>query len=245
MTTATIEKTCPAEAKGLTKIYRAGTNRVAALTDVSLTVRRGEFLTVMGASGSGKSTLLHLLAGLTERTGGEVLIDGVDLAKMSDAARTRFRRRHIGVVFQAFNLIPTLTAEENILLPALIEGGMPDARKKAETLMQTLEITERRHHRPDSLSGGEQQRVAIARALIMEPTLILADEPTGNLDSENGERLCKILRSLCDERERTIVLVTHESAVAAYGDRCVTLRDGRISGEQVMPAMRHDVKGDT
>jgi putative ABC transport system ATP-binding protein len=231
MTTETIAKMCPVETRGLTKIYRSGPNGVAALADVSLTVRRGEFLTVMGASGSGKTTLLHLLAGLTERTRGEMLIDGVDMAKMPDAARTRFRRRRIGIVFQAFNLIPTLTAEENILLPALIEGGKTDVRDKAETLMRMLEITPRRHHRPDSLSGGEQQRVAVARALIMEPTLVLADEPTGNLDSEHGERLCKILRALCDEQGRTIVLVTHESAVADYGDRRITLRDGRIIGE--------------
>ena len=226
----TLEKTIPVEAAGLTKTYVSGQNRVTALADVTLQVRSGEFLTVMGASGSGKSTLLHLLAGLTERTSGEVKINGVDMAIMSDAERTRFRRRKIGIVFQAFNLIPTLTAEENILLPLLIEGGKSQSREKLESLLETLELRERRKHRPDSLSGGEQQRVAIARALIMEPTLILADEPTGNLDSENSERLCRILRTLCDEQKRTLVLVTHDSQVAKYGDRCITLKDGRIIG---------------
>lgn len=226
-----MEKTSPVEAAGLTKIYGAGRNRVTALVDVSLAVRSGEFLTIMGASGSGKSTLLHLLAGLTERTSGEVKINGVDMATMSDAERTRFRRRNIGIVFQAFNLIPTLTAEENILLPSLIEGKPQQARDKLESQLETLELQDRRKHRPDSLSGGEQQRVAIARALIMEPALVLADEPTGNLDSENSERLCKILRTLCDEQRRTIVLVTHDSQVARYGDRCVTLKDGRVIDE--------------
>ena len=229
--TQAIEKALPVEAAGLTKIYGTGTNRVTALADVSLTVQRGEFLAIMGASGSGKSTLLHLLAGLTERSSGEVRINGVDMANMSDAERTRFRRRNIGIVFQAFNLIPTLTAEENILLPSLIEGTEQQAREKLETLLETLELRDRRRHRPDSLSGGEQQRVAIARALMMQPALVLADEPTGNLDSDNSERLCKILRTLCDEQQRTIVLVTHDAHVASYGDRCITLKDGRIIGE--------------
>ena len=226
-----MEKTLPVETVGLTKIYGAGRNRVAAITDVSLAVRNGEFLTIMGASGSGKSTLLHLLAELTERTSGEVKINGIDMTKMSDAERTRFRRRNVGIVFQAFNLIPTLTAEENILLPSLIEGKPQQAREKLESLLETLELHDRRTHRPDSLSGGEQQRVAIARALIMEPALVLADEPTGNLDSENSERLCKIFRTLCDEQRRTIVLVTHDPLVADYGDRRITLKDGRIIGE--------------
>ena len=229
--TQTIKQTFPVETAELTKIYGTGQNRVTALADVSLAVRSGEFLTIMGVSGSGKSTLLHLLAGLTERTSGEMRVNGVDMANMSDAQRTRFRRCNIGIVFQAFNLIPTLTAEENILLPSLIERGKQPLREKLETLLETLELRERRNHWPDSLSGGEQQRVAIARALMMEPALVLADEPTGNLDSENSERLCKILRTLCDGQQRTIVLVTHDTNVAAYGDRCITLKDGRIIGE--------------
>ena len=219
----------PVEASGLTKIYRSGRHQVAAVDDISLHVSPGEFVTVMGASGSGKSTLLHLLAGLTEPSGGSVKINNVDLAGLSDAARTRFRLENIGVVFQAFNLIPTLTAEENILLPSLIEGGKKMSSSQLDELLDLLELTERRRHRPDSLSGGEQQRVAIGRALSMNPALILADEPTGNLDSGNSEKLCKLLRELCDKQRRTIVLVTHDKHVAAYGDRCVLLKDGKIS----------------
>jgi putative ABC transport system ATP-binding protein len=216
------------EVNGLTKVYRTGRTGVNALTDVSLNVKGGEFLTVMGASGSGKSTLLHLIAGLTEATAGTVKVSGINLAELSDAEKTKFRLQNIGVIFQAFNLIPTLTAEENILLPSLIDGKRVDAAEREE-LMKTLEIWERRKHRPDSLSGGEQQRVAIGRALLMNPAVILADEPTGNLDSANSEILCKILRKLCDEQKRTIVLVTHEKAVADFGDRCVVLKDGRVT----------------
>jgi putative ABC transport system ATP-binding protein len=217
------------ETNDLTKIYQAGRNRIAAVNGISLHVAPGEFVTVMGASGSGKSTLLHLLAGLTEPTSGNVKINNVDLTGWSDTARTRFRLENIGVIFQAFNLIPTLTAEENILLPSLIEGGKALSSPQLDELLGLLELTERRRHRPDSLSGGEQQRVAIGRALSMNPALILADEPTGNLDSGNSEKLCKLLRTLCDQQRRTIVLVTHDKQVASYGDRCVFLKDGRVA----------------
>ena len=216
------------ETDRLSKEYPVGRNRVLALDKVSMSVKSGEFVTVMGASGSGKSTLLHLLAGLTAPSGGSVKINNADLANLSDAARTRFRLENIGVVFQAFNLIPTLTAEENILLPSLIESGKKMTSSQLDEILDLLELTERRRHRPDSLSGGEQQRVAIGRALSMNPALILADEPTGNLDSENSERLCKLLRELCGKQRRTIVLVTHDKQVASYGDRCVLLKDGRM-----------------
>ena len=223
-----IRKPYPVETSGLTKIYQTGRHRVAALDDVALRIAPGEFVTIMGASGSGKSTLLHLLAGLTEPTGGNVKINNVELSKLSDAARTRFRLENIGVVFQAYNLIPTLTAEENILLPSLIEGKKKAAGAQLDELLGFLELTERRRHRPDSLSGGEQQRVAIGRALSMNPALLFADEPTGNLDSENSKNLCQLLRNLCGRQGRTIVLVTHDKQVAGYGDRSVQIKDGRI-----------------
>ena len=218
----------PVETNDLTKIYQSGQNRITALNNVTLRVAPGEFVTIMGASGSGKSTLLHLIAGLTDPTGGNVKINDVNLTKLNDAERTRFRLNNIGVMFQAFNLIPTLTAEENIMLPMLIEGGKTLPLPQLDELLDLLDIRERRHHRPDSLSGGEQQRVAIGRALSMNPALILADEPTGNLDSGNSEKLCELLRRLCDNQQRTIVLVTHDKHVAAYGDRCIHLKDGRL-----------------
>ncbi len=218
----------PVQVEGLSKKYRTGKSFVQALDDVSFSVPPGEFVAIMGASGSGKSTLLHLMAGLTEPTSGTVKIEGIELSTMNDAARTRFRLEKIGVVFQAFNLIPTLTAEENILLPSMIQGNKSVAKNRVEELLETLEIKDRRHHRPDALSGGEQQRVAIGRALLMDPALILADEPTGNLDSKNSRRLCELLRNLCDTQKRTIVLVTHEKSVANWGDRCITLQDGKI-----------------
>jgi putative ABC transport system ATP-binding protein len=214
----------PVETHHLTKQYGA----VSALSDVSFSVSEGEFLTVMGTSGSGKSTLLHLIAGLMKPTSGSVLVNGGDISTMSDSRRTRFRRKNIGVVFQAFNLIPTLSAEENILLPTQLEKGMNVPKERLNELLNLLEIGERRKHRPDALSGGEQQRVAIGRTLIMEPAIILADEPTGNLDSVNSATICKLLRKLCDEQKRTIILVTHDTTVAEYGDRKIELRDGKI-----------------
>ena len=224
----------PVEAIDLMKFYRSGNSTVRALNGVTLTIPSGEFVVIMGASGSGKSTLLHVLAGLTEPTAGSVSIQGVNLTNMKDAEKTRFRRKHIGIIFQAFNLIPTLTAEENILLPSQLEGGNRASREKLNELLDLLEIQDRRQHRPDSLSGGEQQRVAIARALMMEPAIIFADEPTGNLDSENSQRLCQTLRTLRDQQQRTILVVSHESAVADWADRRIVLKDGKISDETLV-----------
>jgi putative ABC transport system ATP-binding protein len=183
----------------------------------------------MGASGSGKSTLLHLMAGLARPDSGSVRINGEDLANMPDFQLTTFRRRNIGLVFQSFNLIPTLSAEENIALPLMLEGtnGRP-VRRKVEELLETLGIADRRTHRPDSLSGGEQQRVAIGRALAADPAVILADEPTGNLDSANSRSVCELLRDLVVIHKKTIVMVTHEPVIGAYAQEVAVIRDGQI-----------------
>ena len=219
----------PLAVENVTKQFRQGDRKVAALAGVSLEVPQARFLAIMGASGSGKSTLLHLMAGLAVPDSGQVLVNGVDLSKMNDRELTLFRRRHIGLVFQSFNLIPTLTAEENILLPLMLEGRNGDAgRAKVEQLMQSLAIGDRRTHRPDAMSGGEQQRVAIGRALIADPAVILADEPTGNLDSVNSRSVCELLRDLCVVHQKTIVMVTHEPTVAAYAQEVAVLKDGRL-----------------
>ncbi len=218
----------PLKVEHLTKRFRQGGTVVEALRDVSLTITQGEFLAVMGPSGSGKSTLLHLMAGLTKPDEGRVWVDGQDLTLMPDRALSRFRRRRIGVVFQAFNLIPTLSAKDNILLPLLADGRAEQAAKLLHSLLERLDLTARAAHLPDALSGGEQQRVAIARAVITNPSIILADEPTGNLDSVTGQSICKLLKNLCQEQGRTIVVVTHEPAVAMWAERIVVLRDGQI-----------------
>lgn len=207
----------------VTKRFHQGPSVVSALDNANLQVNGGEFIAIMGASGSGKSTMLHAAAGLTHIDSGRILVGGQDLSALSDAALTRFRRRHIGLVFQAFNLIPTLTAEDNIRLPAM---GLDGVEQRLDELLRRLDISDRRGHRPDALSGGEQQRVAIARALITNPDIVLADEPTGSLDSVTGQSLCRLLRELCDEQSRTIIVVTHEPSVAMWADRVVILRDG-------------------
>lgn len=222
------DKECPVKVVNVSKKFRQGSTVIEALKEVSLTVKEGEFITVMGASGSGKSTLLYLISGLTRPDSGCICINGEDITRLSDKKLTIFRRRQIGIVFQSYNLIPTLTARENILLPATSDGRMTEAEKKLPSLLSKLALENRISHRPDALSGGEQQRVAIARALINQPTIILADEPTGNLDSVNGQKLCNLLREFCDRDGTTIVLVTHEPSVAIWSKRIVVLKDGRI-----------------
>jgi putative ABC transport system ATP-binding protein len=219
----------PLVVQDVVKTFRQGERVVAALSGVSLDVAEGTFLAVMGASGSGKSTLLHLMAGLTMADSGRVLVRGDDLAAMNDRRLTLFRRRNIGLVFQSFNLIPTLTAHENISLPLTLDGkGDGEATAKAEELLKSLDLWERRHHRPDAMSGGEQQRVAIGRALVTDPTVLLADEPTGNLDSANSKSVCELLRDLSTIHNKTIVMVTHEPTVAAYAQEVAVIKDGKL-----------------
>ena len=225
----------PLSLVNVVKCFHQGDREVRALDGLSIEVEPGQFVAVMGQSGSGKSTLLHLAAGLTPPDDGSVFVAGNDLGGMRDRDLTLFRRRHIGLAFQSFNLIPTLTAEENVALPLMLDArsraGSSNGRLRpietAQALLQELNLGHRLGHRPDAMSGGEQQRVAIARALVTEPALILADEPTGNLDTENGRAVCELLRRLADEG-RTIVMVTHEPSVAAYARRVVVLKDGKL-----------------
>lgn len=219
------------------KTFKQGDRAVTALGGVSIEVAQGQFLAIMGASGSGKSTLLHLMAGLTQPDSGRVLVNGTDISRLSDRQLTLFRRRHIGLVFQSFNLIPTLTAEENIALPLMLEGkGGRASAAKVDELLEILGLGHRRGHRPDAMSGGEQQRVAIGRALVTDATVVLADEPTGNLDSANSRSVCELLRDLSAIHNKAIVMVTHEPSVAAYAQEVAVLRDGQLVERFPVPA---------
>jgi ABC-type lipoprotein export system ATPase subunit len=215
----------------LTKVYGCGPGQVFALRGVSATVRPGEFVAVTGPSGCGKSTLLHLLAGLDTPTTGTVLVNGTDLGRMDEDGRTAFRGRHIGVVFQAFHLLDILTAEENVALPLAL-AGVPTAvaNQKARKALDRVGLGSRARHRPADMSGGEQQRVAVARALVADPPLVLADEPTGNLDTLNGRAVFELFRELAGGR-RTVVMVTHDPALADRADRIVRLADGLVVAE--------------
>ncbi len=211
------------------KRFRQGESTVEALSNISMEVGKGQFLAIMGASGSGKSTLLHLMAGLAKPDEGRVLINGTDLTSLNDHELTLFRRRQIGLVFQSFNLIPTLTAGENVALPLMLEGRNGNSLKeKTNQTLERLGMLHRQGHRPDAMSGGEQQRVAIGRALICDPAVILADEPTGNLDSANSKAVCELLRDLSVIHNKTIVMVTHEPTVAAYASEVAVLKDGKL-----------------
>jgi putative ABC transport system ATP-binding protein len=216
------------ETVSLTMVYRSGKVEVPALQNVNLTVKRAEFIAVMGPSGCGKSTLLHLLGGLVQPTSGRVIIDGVDISKLNDSERTAVRREKVGYVFQRFNLLPTLTAKGNIELAKRIHGNGHVCNNGADHIFDLLGLSEKIHFRPGELSGGEQQRVAIARAVINRPSILLADEPTGSLDSRNSRMVLQILRDLNEKMAQTIVMITHDSEAASIASRVLEMKDGQI-----------------
>lgn len=218
------------EAKALSKTYGAGETRVEALRDVNLQIERGEIVAIMGPSGSGKSTLLSLLGGVDTPSAGQVLLEGVDMSALDDTRRTLVRRRRLGFIFQAFNLLPILTAVENVALPLELDGvSAAQAQRRAEEALDQVDLTARKHHYPGMMSGGEQQRVAIARALVIQPALVLADEPTGNLDSANGQRIMELLCKLVEQQQQTIVMVTHDADIGRTARRVIRLRDGQVA----------------
>jgi putative ABC transport system ATP-binding protein len=216
------------EVRELRKIYRMGAVDVHALRGANLRVERGDFLCVAGPSGSGKSTLFHILGGLTSATSGTVLVDGRDLSRISDAERTQMRKTMVGFVFQKYNLLPTLTAADNIAIARHIAGRDPGGDPEFQEVLELLGIQHRLKHKPSALSGGEQQRVAIARAIVNHPAILLADEPTGNLDSENSATVLRVLRDLNERLGQTVLMITHDPNVASYGHRLVHMLDGRI-----------------
>lgn len=215
------------ETDGLGKIYGSGSTKVEALKDVTFSVQQGEFIAVVGASGSGKSTLLHLLGGLDQPTSGRVFIDGEDLYALKEQERAVFRRRKIGFIFQSYNLIPVLNVEENIQLPLLLDHRQPD-RAYINELIRTLGLGDRRKHLPSELSGGQQQRVAIGRALAYRPAIVLADEPTGNLDSANSREVLELLKLAVRQFHQTVIVISHDMNVAAEADRVLRMQDGRL-----------------
>jgi putative ABC transport system ATP-binding protein len=214
------------------KVYRQGENEIIALDGVSLDIARGEFAVIMGPSGSGKSTLLHLIGGLDRPTSGELLVDQRLVGQMADDQVTLFRRTKIGFIFQFFNLLPTLTALENVTLPFVLDGRSKEERdQRAKTLLAKVGLESRKDHLPEEMSGGEIQRIAVARALAFDPPILLADEPTGNLDSKTGESILALLRQINRENGCTIVMVTHSQEAAGYGDRTIFFRDGKVEKE--------------
>ncbi len=221
------------EVNELTKIYGSGDNRVTALDHVSFRVKKGEFVAIVGASGSGKSTLMNLIGGIDRPTSGEVVVDGRRIFDMDESALAIFRRRNIGIVYQFYNLIPNLTVVENIMLPCLLDNRKPDAQKLAGILEMT-DLAERADHLPGELSGGQQQRVSVGRALINAPAFILADEPTGNLDSKAGRKIMELLTAANRKENQTLILITHDEKIALLADRILTISDGKLVRDEVM-----------
>lgn len=220
------------ETKNLCKTYGEGDTLVKALDNVSFSVEQGEFIAIVGPSGSGKSTLLHILGGVDVPTSGEVIINGTKISDLDETALAIFRRRQIGLIYQFYNLIPILTVEENLTLPLLLDGRKPD-QKQIEMLVKKLGLGNRLKHLPNELSGGQQQRVSIGRALLNSPALLLADEPTGNLDSENSKEIIKLLRQFNKENKQTVIIITHDERIALSADRVIEINDGKILRDEV------------
>ena len=218
--------------ENLTKIYGKGDTEVRALDNVSFSIPQGQFVAIVGPSGSGKSTLLHILGGVDTPTSGSVQIGGTDISKLDETALAIFRRRQIGLIYQFYNLLPILTVEENLTLPLLLDGRKPD-KQQIRALVATLDLSERLKHLPNQLSGGQQQRVSIGRALVNNPALVLADEPTGNLDSENSREIIALLRRFNRESNQTVVIITHDERIALSADRIISVEDGRIVRDEV------------
>lgn len=221
------------EVEGLTKIYGQGNNQVVALDHVSFQVKKGEFVAIVGASGSGKSTLMNLIGGIDFPTEGKVFIDGKDIYALNESERAIFRRRNIGMVYQFYNLIPTLTAEENIMLPCLLDHRNAEPGK-LEQILEVTDLTDRKEHLPSQLSGGQQQRVSVGRAMANDPAFILADEPTGNLDSKSSKEVMELLKAANKCNNQTLILITHDERIALQADRIMTISDGRILRDEVM-----------
>ncbi len=219
--------------KNLTKVYGKGDTMVKALDGVSFSVPKGQFVAIVGPSGSGKSTLLHILGGVDKATSGSVFIEGTDISTLNENTLAIFRRRQIGLIYQFYNLIPILTVEENITLPILLDGQSVN-RKKLDGLINTLGLQNRTKHLPNELSGGQQQRVSIGRALMNNPALVLADEPTGNLDSKNSKEIVDLLRMINKENNQTIIIITHDEKIALSADRIIAIEDGKIVKDEVM-----------
>ena len=220
------------EVTNLCKTYGKGDTMVKALDNVSFSVEKGEFVAIIGPSGSGKSTLLHILGGVDVPTSGSVVINQTDISNLDETALAIFRRRQIGLIYQFYNLIPILTVQENLTLPLLLDGRKPD-KKQIDTLVKRLGLENRLDHLPNQLSGGQQQRVSIGRALVNNPALMFADEPTGNLDSENSKEIISLLRQFNKEFNQTVIIITHDEKIANSADRVITIEDGKITGDEV------------
>ncbi|WGX77862.1 ABC transporter ATP-binding protein (plasmid) [Paraclostridium bifermentans] len=219
--------------ENLTKTYGIGDTQVTALDNLNLTINKGEFVSIIGSSGSGKSTLLHMLGGVDKPTKGKIYIDDIDISSMNETKLALFRRRKVGLIYQFFNLIPTLTVEKNILLPLLLDGRTPK-REEFDKIVKMLGLSERLNHLPNQLSGGQQQRVAIGRSLIYRPSIILADEPTGNLDRKNSESILEMLKVSNKEYNQTIVMITHDEKIALSADRIIRIDDGKVVSNEVI-----------